>query len=208
MELHGQAGTPVELDSEPPSTAARTRYPTEVLKLKGESMTLTGAEVSRPRAALPLGLVAGLVGGVVDLIPTLGMQAAMGVPPTRVLQAIASGAMGRSAYTGGVGSAVLGTVLHFALSIACGIVFALIATRSEDVRRRPWLAGPVFGVIFYAIMRYVVLPLSPVAFPLSSAPAIVATSVFFHAFLFGLPIALTVWFMTRKENIVAGHSSH
>lgn len=160
-------------------------------------MALTDAQARRSPAAGPLGIVAGLVGGLVDLIPTVGMQAAMGVPPLRVLQAIASGMQGADAYSGGWASAALGLLLHFGISVGCGIAYALFALRMEGVRSRPLLSGPIFGVLFYGLMRYVVLPLSPVAFPLSSAPLVVATSIFFHAFLFGLPIAAIVWFLTR-----------
>jgi uncharacterized membrane protein YagU involved in acid resistance len=144
-----------------------------------------------------VGIVAGSIGGIVDLVPTIAMQGAMGISPVRVLQAIASGVLGKSAYTGGLVSAAGGLVLHFAISIVCGLAFVLFAARVPAVRRLPLISGPIFGILVYVVMRYIVLPLSPVAFPLSSDPAVVAISLFFHAFLFGLPIAATVWVMTR-----------
>lgn len=160
-------------------------------------MTPAGTVPRHAATPFTTGTVAGCVGGIVDILATIAMQASMGISPVRVLQAIASGAVGKAAYTGGFSSAVGGLALHFTLSILSGIAFALVATRLPSVRQRPYLSGPLFGVLFYVLMRHIVLPLSPVAFPLSSNVAVVATSLFFHAFFYGLPIALTVRALTR-----------
>nr|MDQ6940779.1 hypothetical protein [Verrucomicrobiota bacterium] len=56
-------------------------------------------------------LLAGLVAGGIDLIYVLPFCAVRGIPPTRVLQFIASGLLGRDSFNGGTSTAALGFVL-------------------------------------------------------------------------------------------------
>src|SRR5882762_4475274 len=56
---------------------------------------------------------AGLVSGVLDLSDALIFYGLRGVRPVLILQSIASGLLGRAAFSGGAASAVLGTLCHF-----------------------------------------------------------------------------------------------
>ena len=68
-------------------------------------------ESMSPRRALLLGA---LTVGVLDILDAFVFFGFRGVPPLRILQAIASGVVGReAAVTGGLATAALGLVLHF-----------------------------------------------------------------------------------------------
>jgi hypothetical protein len=130
--------------------------------------------------------------GLLDLTWALVSSGLEGVDPSRVLQSIASGLLGKAAFEGGVATASLGLVLHFSIAFgACAIYYA--ASRELSwLRRRPLMAGPLYGVLVYLCMYLVVVPLSAAPFELSFAPQAVALALAAHVLCVGLPIALSV----------------
>ena len=83
--------------------------------------------------------------------------------PSRILQSIAAGLLGRASFQGGAATAALGLVLHF--FIAFGIVgtYFVVARAVPALTRRPFLTGPLYGLVAYGVMNYVVVPLSAAA---------------------------------------------
>lgn len=145
------------------------------------------------------GVLAGLAASIVEMITVVAIQGAMGVGAMRVLQAIASGLLGASAYSGGSTAAALGLFLHIAISLAAGVVFALAASRWRALIEHPMASSMAFGVGMYLVMSTIVLPLSAAAFPISNKPILVATSVSTHIFAFALPIVVVTRKMLRKN---------
>ena len=85
----------------------------------------------------------------------------------------------------------LGLLLHFV--IAFGVVATyLLATRLiPALNRRPWLYGLLYGVVVYAVMNLVVVPLSAAALGSGPTPLVVRVNgVLIHMFGVGLPAAL------------------
>ena len=139
------------------------------------------------------GVHAGGVAGLTELVPVLLIQSlALGVPPQRIFQSIASGLLGRDAYALGWSSAALGAGLHVVIAIAAGVVFARMAILIPRLLRQPLLTGILFGVATFLVMTYVVVPLSAAAFPPAHNPALIAVSVLVHVFSFGWPIAFVL----------------
>ena len=136
-------------------------------------------------------LAAGAIAGVLDILAAFALQATNGVPPYRVLQAIASGLLGPAAYRGGAATAALGLLLHFVIACGAAAVFYAASRRWPVLVRRPVAAGAVFGVLVYAFMNQVVLPLSRGNFRAPAART-VAVMLVIHILCVGLPIALTV----------------
>lgn len=101
----------------------------------------------------------GLLAGTVDI----GAASLINwLSPFVILQAVASGLLGRESYHGGVSTAVLGYALQCAMSVLIAACFA-IGTRLVPALRARWLeAGLGFGVVVFAVMEYVVVPLSAV----------------------------------------------
>lgn len=129
------------------------------------------------------------------LVAALDIALAMGfwqwraqVPPTRILQSVAAGLLGRESYELGAGSAALGAFLH--LGIACGMAAAYwIASRHHPWMRQAWMrAGLAYGVLLYIAMNFVVLPFSR-ATTVPFAWDWFAASIFAHLILVGLPLA-------------------
>ena len=137
-------------------------------------------------------VVGGLVGGSLDILFAISFGAYNGVSAMRVLQSVASGLLGRSAYAGGVPTAALGLLLHFAMALTWAGMFLLISRRIPLLVRRPILMGGLFGVAVFLVMRLVVLPLSAFPHPMSFKPLATTLDLLSHIFLFGIPIALAV----------------
>lgn len=144
-------------------------------------------------------LLGGTLAAGVEMVPVLSIQgAALGVPPVRVFQSIASGLLGASAYRGGAAAVLAGVVLHWLISVGAALVFAWTATRWRDLAARPFPAGLGFGVLAFAIMTSLVVPLAAAAFPPNRDPVLILVSLAVHMLFFGLPIALaTRWSFAR-----------
>jgi hypothetical protein len=141
---------------------------------------------SRPRA-LVLGTLAV---GTLDILAAFAMATVLGGAPARVLRGIAAGLLGPAARDGGPGTAALGLLLHF--TVACGVVAAYHAAsrRLPDLRARPLLWGPVYGVVVYAVMHAIVVPLSAITPGAPATPAILR-GLLIHVAFVGLPAALS-----------------
>jgi hypothetical protein len=142
---------------------------------------------SKAGRAIALG---GLAVGVLDAIDGVayfGLTA--GSNPIQVLQYIASGAVGPSAFTGGLPMAGLGALLHFALAFGFAGAFVVAYTRSEAIRRHWAVTGVAWGAVVWAIMNLLVLPHSAVPqAPLTTLAVI--HGVIGHALLVGLTSAV------------------
>ena len=99
------------------------------------------------------GLLAGTIDiGAASLINTIS--------PLVILQAIASGLLGRAAFQGGAGVMVLGLLLQWGMSILIAAFFTLAALKWPSLARRWILWGTLYGVVVFVVMNYVVVPLS------------------------------------------------
>jgi uncharacterized membrane protein YagU involved in acid resistance len=87
-----------------------------------------------------------------------------GAKPARILQVIASGLLGKSAFADD-STVELGLVLQWAMSIIIASIF-VVAVRWRPELKRHWIkAGLAYGVIVFVVMNYVVLPLSAIGHP-------------------------------------------
>jgi uncharacterized membrane protein YagU involved in acid resistance len=117
------------------------------------------------------------------------------VPYLVQLQFIASGLLGLAAFAGGLGSALLGLILHLAFSLVIAAVYILAATRLPVLRRNLLLGGLLYGVVVYFVMNFVVTPLSAAPPPEGITLAVIVEGIIGHALLIGLPLA----FITRRN---------
>lgn len=120
---------------------------------------LSSPNAMHPRTAVALG---GLVAGTLDLAYAStfwGIQ--IGFTPKQIMQSIAAGWLGRdAAYAGGWTSALIGLCSHYGIAIVMAAVFYLACRRWAALARRPVLNGALYGLVLYAVMTYVVVPLS------------------------------------------------
>lgn len=138
-------------------------------------------------------VLAGLVGGALDLAFALIYAGSKGTGPSKLLQIVGSGLLGERAFEMGLTSAAVGVGAHFALSVSWAAVFAMMARERGG---NPWVLGPLFGSAVLLLMRLVVLPLSAYPYPMNFAMPGTLYDLLSHMFLFGLPIALI---LTRRQ---------
>jgi hypothetical protein len=130
-----------------------------------------------------------LVIGTLDIADALIFYAIRGVPPIRILQGIASGLLGRPAFSGGASTALLGLVLHFFIAAIVATNY-ILASRKLPLFRHPFLYGTLYGIAVYVVMNYVVLPLSHIG--LRPLPPLIPfiNGVAALIFCIGIPTAL------------------
>jgi uncharacterized membrane protein YagU involved in acid resistance len=131
----------------------------------------------------------GLVAGILDAVDGVIAYGTQGLNPIQVLQYIASGALGQSAFQGGLATAALGAAFHFSIAWVAAAVFVLATRRLEILKTHAVPAGLLYGAAVYFFMNYLVLPLSAVAagaFHLG----LFLNGVIGHALFVGLPISL------------------
>lgn len=157
-----------------------------------------------PRHLLHWTIAAGLLAGALDLFYATGFWALKGVPAQRILQSIAAGLIGKGAFAGGAASAALGLALHLVMATAMAAAYAMAAMAWPRLRDRAWLHGPLYGLLLYAVMNAVVLPLSAVPGKPVTDPVWIACSIVVHMVLVGLPIA---WCVQRAFGRVAARAS-
>lgn len=156
-----------------------------------------------PAAAAAIVFTAGATAAVLDLVLAwLVYVAILGVTTIpRVLQSIAAGVLGRSAFQGGVPTMALGATLHLLIGCTWAAIFHVAHERSAVVRqsvastRGAVLCGLAYGVAVWAGMRFIVVPLSRAG----SGPLVTwanAMVLVGHTVLVGLPIVLVVRGMT------------
>ena len=83
-----------------------------------------------------------------------------GVGADRVFQGIAAGLLGRDAFRGGLTTAGLGLALHIFIALVVVVVYYMASARMRVLRNRPLACGPVYGILVYAVMNLIVIPLS------------------------------------------------
>jgi hypothetical protein len=145
-------------------------------------------------------LAGGIVAGTLDIIYACAFWALKSnVPARRILQSVAAGLLGEASFKGGAGTAALGLGLHYFIALSMSLTYYLVALRQPLLWQRPWLCGAGYGLLLYAVMNYVVVPLSA-AGPGSKDPLWIGLSVAVHVLLIGIPIAL---FARRAQEEVA-----
>lgn len=142
-------------------------------------------------------LLGGLVAGTVDI----GAAALInGVSPVDIVHFIAGGFLGRVAsFAGGTPTAVVGLVLQWIMALIIAAIFAGIALVVPIVRRHWVIGGLVYGLPVFAVMNFVVVPLSAIhRFPHFTPQKFVENLL--AMLLFGVIVA---WFAREKNSATA-----
>src|SRR4029450_1884227 len=123
-----------------------------------------------------------------DAIVFFGLRS--GARPIRIFQGIAYGLIGPAARQGGLKTAALGALLHYFIAFGIVLTYFLVSRRVRLLTRRPVICGLLYGLIAYAVMNLLVLPLSKVGGPTLPATPVLANGVLIHMLGVGLPSAL------------------
>lgn len=159
-------------------------------------MSTPGTMQSRPAAFHVV--AGGLTLATLDLIYACSFWAWLRhVPPMRLLQYIASGALGKAAFEGGIGTALIGAGFHYSIAIVMVLVYFLASRRYRVLVRYPVRYGLPYGLLVWGVMTYVVVPLSQAQ--TSAKPLMLAfvTNLLMHL-LFGV---ICAWFSRRAHGL-------
>ena len=123
-----------------------------------------------------------------DAIVFFGLRS--GARPIRIFQGIAFGLIGPAARQGGLKTAALGVFLHYFIAFGIVLAYFLVSRRVRLLTARPVICGLLYGLVAYAVMNLVVLPLSKVGGPSMPATPVLVNGLLIHMFGVGLPSAL------------------
>jgi len=151
--------------------------------------TQSSIAANRNSRALPAIFWAGLLCGCMDISAAFITWYPKGIMPARILRGVAAGLLGRKSMSGGWHTALLGLAIHFFIAFSAATVFYLASRKLRFMVRQPFIYGPIYGVLVYGFMYWVVMPLSarPPG-PFSWFNTIIA--IITHIICVGTPIAL------------------
>lgn len=135
--------------------------------------------------------LAGLISGALDLTATATLMQSKGVPVKHLLQTIASGAFGSSAFKQGTKAAIAGFFFHFLIAFSAAFIYFIISRKLSALIDSPLFSGVVYGSAVHLVMSRIVVPLSA-APKRAFSPKAFLTQLIIHIFCVGLPIALLI----------------
>ena len=137
----------------------------------------------------------GLIAGTLDITENIIFNYFRGVTMKMIFQYIASGLIGMKSFSLGAESVALGVAIHYAIAMTWTLAFYFLSRKLTILTRRAAISGIVYGGVVYAIMNFVVLPLT--ALPHAPKAMTVASRVSGVLALL-LCIGLTVSLLMRK----------
>ncbi len=145
-------------------------------------------------------ILGGLLAGALDITSAFVTYVPHGATETGILHFIASGLIGKAAMSGGAATAILGLCVHFGLTTLMAALFVTASLWFEGLRRTPWISGIAYGLVIYATMTYIAVPLSAVASWTPATGWAMVGGILVHCTYVGLPIALITRQMLRSED--------
>lgn len=158
---------------------------------------MTTKAVPRTHPLLIVLFAGGVLAGLFDIVFATGFWMLKGASPLVTPQSIAAGLLGTRAFHGGLSTALLGLLLHFAIALAMATAYWLASRRFLLLGRRPLACGALYGVLLYLFMNWIVLPLSAAPRAAFALDWWFVGSLFSHCVLVGMPIALATRTATR-----------
>lgn len=148
---------------------------------------------SDPSRSVPKAILVGaIVAALLDMLDPIIFYGLRGVALIKIPQSIASGILGRAAYSDGVPSVLLGLAAHLFIALVWATIFVLAARAMPFLERHAVVSGLLYGAFIYVVMYHLVLPhtnLYPRNNP-DPAPAVLVNSIAAMVLLVGLPISL------------------
>lgn len=109
--------------------------------------------------------------------------------PAPIFKFIASSVFGKDAFTGGNSMILYGLLFHFLISLAFTAFFFWLCNKFPIFLNMKWITGIVYGILIWAVMNLLVLPISAV--PKSSfnlADAVIGMLILIACM--GIPLSL------------------
>jgi uncharacterized membrane protein YagU involved in acid resistance len=149
--------------------------------------------VATSRILRPI-LIGGLIAGALDITYAcvfFGLRNHLS--PIRILQSVSRGALGQSAFQGGLKTAALGLFFHFLIALTAATVYVLASRTLRFMVKHAIVCGILYGVCVYLFMYGIVMRVSAIhstTLPWSYPWRVLIPNLLIHMFGIGLPIAL------------------
>jgi uncharacterized membrane protein YagU involved in acid resistance len=132
--------------------------------------------------------IATAVSGTLDILFAMILTVLFGREIGNMLRYVGSGPFPQATEMG-AGGAILGLAVHFALMAIMAASYVLAARRVPALIQKPIQWGVLYGLATYVVMNWLVVPMR-FGTPLPPSPLSMATQLFAHIVLVGIPIAL------------------
>jgi hypothetical protein len=132
--------------------------------------------------------IATAVSGTLDILFAMILTVFFGREIGNMLRYVGSGPF-PEAVDMGTSGALLGLLVHFALMAIMATAYLVAARRTPALVAKPIQWGVLYGLATYAVMNWLVAPMR-FDTPLPPSPLSIATQLFAHIVLVGIPIAL------------------
>lgn len=110
---------------------------------------------------IPLIIKAGLVTGSLDILFAFANAWwSPGISPERVLQFIASGLMGKSAFQSLPAIAFLGLAIHYFIAFCWTVLFFFVYPTLKNIIRNKFLQAVLYGLFIWLVMNLLILPVT------------------------------------------------
>ena len=130
--------------------------------------------------------VGGLVAGTLDLLQA-SILFGWDIPLS-----IAGGLLGRAAFHGGIGTYVLGVLLHFFIAFSFAAFYYAASRRLTFLVEHPLVCGLAYGAGVELVMNLIVLPLSALHARGPYELHDLIQGLLVHMIVIGLPISFSV----------------
>jgi hypothetical protein len=164
--------------------------------------TLTVTDTQSRSSAGKTILLAWITAGCLDLLAAITVYSLImhRVTTMRLLQGIARGALGHSAYEGGIATALAGVGFHFVIAFCFTVFYFLIFPYIPFLKKQRVISGLLYGIFVWCAMNLAVLPLMKIA-PLPTKLDSIIRGTVILMFCIGLPISLIVsrYYILREK---------
>jgi hypothetical protein len=132
--------------------------------------------------------IATAISGTLDILFAMILTVFFGREIGNMLRYVGSGPFPAATDMGQPG-AILGLIVHFTLMAIMAAVYMMAARRLPALTQKPIQWGVLYGLATYVVMNWLVVPLR-FDTPLPPKPLSIATQLFAHVVLVGMPMAL------------------
>lgn len=146
-----------------------------------------------------------LIAGTLDILTAFANSyITRGVLPGRVLQFIASGVFGKTAFSGGVAMAGWGLIFHFLIAFACTAFFFLLYPQLPFLKGKIGLNSLLIGIVAWLVTNLAILPLANTP-PVNHSSLSVIKSVLILILCIGWPVSYMANRYYRKKLNLRNH---
>lgn len=136
--------------------------------------------------------------GILDILKPITFTWFRGGSPIRMLQGIASGALGKESFEGGYQTALLGLGFHFLIAFTVFATYYCASRWLRPLETHALPLGALYGVAVYFFMQLVVLPLSAIG-PVKRPPGVLLDGILTHIICVGLPVGFVVRMAQKRR---------